>query len=657
MDKYIIPLLTICSALIIIIVIVLLLRKIFFTKELIDNETLVNKLEDDNDDDIEKINLKVWKKIFRIIVKDKKSIVIMIIAVINLAINDIVYPLLNKYALEHFFNDNPDFSTRWYFIVAYVIVTLHLSITVWAFIRSASIVEENTTIEIRKQAFDKLQKLSFSYYDTTSSGWIMARMTSDTRKLASIISWGIVDLLWGVVFMFGILGVTLFMNWRLSIILIVILPIFFLLTLYFRKKILKEQRDVRKINSEITASYNESFLGSNTTKTLVLERQNELEFEKTISKMKKRSIRAAIFSSIFWPSILVLGYLGVAIIATTGSSFHLSDNIKLFISTGTLYLFLDYAMRFFDPVMSIARIISDFQQAQASAERVIALIETNPDVIDSEEVIEKYGDLYNPKRENFEEVYGDIEFKDVSFKYKGTENYVLDNFNLKIQKGQMVALVGETGSGKSTIVNLISRFYEPTSGEILIDNVNYKNRSIGWLHESLGYVLQTPHLFSGNILENVRYGKLNATDEEVINACKIVNAHEFIEKLPNGYLTDIGEGGNKLSIGQKQLLSFARAIIADPKILILDEATSSIDTENEKIIQKAIQVILEKRTSIVVAHRLSTIVDADMIIVLKEGKIIEKGNHKELLNKKGYYFNLYKNQFIEEFEQNQINSL
>lgn len=631
-------------------------NKLFIEEEK-DTKKVIDRKNEDTDDDFEKIDLKIWGKIFKIIVKDKKSLTLMIIAVIMLALNDIVYPLLNKYALENFFSDNPDFSTKWLFIAAYAFIAIHLGVTVWCFIRAASIVEENTTIEIRKQAFDKLQKLSFSYYDTTSSGWIMARMTSDARKLASIISWGIVDLLWGILLMIGILIVTIILNWRLAIVLVILVPVFLLLTMYFRKKILREYRSVRKINSEITASFNESFIGSNTSKTLVLEENNEKEFTTVINKMKKRSIRAALFSSIFWPTILVLGYLGVAIIATTGSTFVLSDNVKLIITTGTLYLFLDYAMRFFDPIMSIARIISDFQQAQASAERVISLIETEPDVIDTKEVIEKYGDLYHPKKENWETLDGKIEFKNVSFKYKGTNNLVLDDFNLTINKGKMIAIVGETGSGKSTIINLISRFYEPTSGTILIDDKDYKERSIGWLHCNLGYVLQTPHLFSGNILENVRYGSLNATDEDVKRACEIVNASEFIEKFPDGYLTNVGEGGSKLSIGQKQLLSFARAIITNPAILILDEATSSIDTENEKIIQKAIKTILKNRTSIVVAHRLSTIVEADEIIVLSEGKILEKGTHLELLKKKGYYFNLYKNQFMEEFENNQINNI
>ena len=294
-----------------------------FKKEIIKNE--------ETEDEFEKIDLGVWKKIFKILIKDKKIIVQMIIAVILLAANDLVYPLLNKYALEHYFNDSPDFSTKWVFIAAYAFIAIALGLTVWCFIRAASIVEENTTIEIRKQAFDKLQKLSFSYYDTTSSGWIMARMTSDARKLASIISWGIVDLLWGFMLMIGILIVSIIINWRLALILIILVPVFLILTMYFRKKILKEYRGVRKINSEITASFNESFMGSNTTKTLVLEKQNEEEFENTITRMKKRSIRAAIFSSIFWPTILVLGYLGVAVIAVEGGKLVLSDNINGYI--------------------------------------------------------------------------------------------------------------------------------------------------------------------------------------------------------------------------------------------------------------------------------------------------------------------------------------
>lgn len=620
------------------------------------NEHIVEK-DDEDDDRKEKLDLNIWKKIFKIMFKSKKNLVKLILSVILLSFVDTVTPLLNSYAINTFFGENPDFSTKFWFIGAYFGIAILMGLSVWSFIKTAAVIEESTTYEIRRQAFDKLQKLSFSYYDTTTSGWVMARMTSDARRLSNIVSWGLVDVLWSLILMISILIITIFINWRLSLVLVVLLPIFLLVAIYYRNKILKEYRSVRKINSAITASFSESFMGANTTKTLVIENENLKAFDDLTIKMKSRAIRASVFSSLFWPSILIIGYIGVGVISSIGGSFVLSDHPNLIITTATLYLFIDYSIRFFDPIMSIARIIADFQQAQASAERIISLVEKEPDIVDRPEVIEKYGDLYNKKKENWEELQGNISFRDVSFKYKGTEKYVLEHFNLDIKKGMNVAFVGETGSGKSTIINLICRFYEPTIGIITIDDSDYRNRSYSWLHDNLGYVLQTPHLFSGTIKENIRYGKLDATDEEIIRASKLVNAHEFIEKLDKGYDTEVGESGNKLSIGQKQLISFARAIISDPKILVLDEATSSIDTENEKIIQEAMKTVMKNRTSLVVAHRLSTVVDADMIIVMREGKAIERGTHTELLKQKGYYFTLYKNQFLQEKEKSLQNLL
>lgn len=623
------------------------------------NEHIIEKdnEEDEDDDKKQKLDIGIWKKILKIMIRNKKDIIILLIAVFVNSIIDLSFPLLNSYAIEHYFGDNPDYSTRFIFAAMYFVMAVGMGVCVWLFIRCAAKVEESTTFEIRRQTFDRLQKLSFSYYDTTSSGWVMARMTSDTRRLANIVSWGIVDVLWGIVLMVGTLVVTVIINWRLSLVLLVLLPIFFVITLFYRKLILKQYRGVRKINSAITASMNESFMGANTTKTLAIEEENNYAFDDLTRRFKRRAIIASAYSSLFWPSLLVLGYIGVAVISSIGGSFVLSDIPKLAISTATLYIFIDYAIRFFEPVMSIARIISDFQQAQASAERILSLIETEPDVQDSKEVEDKYGDLYNKKKENWEDLEGDIEFKDVTFRYKGTDKNVLAKFNLNIKKGQNVAFVGETGSGKSTIINLICRFYEPTEGEILIDGRNYKERSYSWLHDNLGYVLQTPTLFSGTIKENVRYGKLDATDEEIITACKYVNAHEFIEKLDDGYDTEIGEGGNKLSIGQKQLISFARAIIANPKILVLDEATSSIDTETEVLIQEAMKTVMKNRTCLVVAHRLSTVVNSDLIIVMREGHILESGTHQELLKLRGYYFNLYKNQFYQEKESKMVQNI
>lgn len=627
-------------------------------KKRVYNEHIIEKDDEDDDDNKkQKLDIKIWKKILKIMIRNKKDIIVLLVAVFINSIIDLSFPLMNSYAIQTYFGENPDYSTRYIFIIMYFIMAVMMGVCVWLFIRCAAKVEEDTTYEIRRQTFDRLQKLSFSYYDTTSSGWVMARMTSDTRRLANIVSWGAVDVLWGIVLMVGTLIVTICINWRLSLVLIVLLPIFFVITIFYRQVILKQYRSVRKINSAITASMNESFMGANTTKTLAIEEENNNAFNDLTSKYKRRAIIASAYSSLFWPTLLVLGYIGVAFVSSIGGSFVLSDIPGIAITTATLYLFIDYAIRFFEPVMSIARIISDFQQAQASAERILSLIETEQDVKDTPEVIEKYGDLYNKKKENWEELLGDIEFKDVSFSYKGTDKNVLSNFNLQIKKGQNVAFVGETGSGKSTIINLICRFYEPTTGEILIDGKNYKERSYSWLHDNLGYVLQTPTLFSGTIKENVKYGKLDATDEEVIEACKYVNAHDFIEKLENGYDTEVGEGGNKLSIGQKQLISFARAIIANPKILVLDEATSSIDTETESLIQEAMKIVMKGRTCLVVAHRLSTVVNSDMIIVMREGKILESGTHQELLNNRGYYFNLYRNQFYQEKESQMVKNL
>lgn len=605
----------------------------------------------------EKINLNTWKQLFKVIFKSKKALIRMLIAVTIMTCIDIGYPLLNKYALETFFSGNPDFSKRYLFYGLYGIVAIGMGISVWAFIRAAAVVEEQTTYDIRIKAFKHLQELSFSYYDTTQSGWIMARMTSDTRKLASIISWGLVDFLWGFMLMIGILVITIIIDWRLALILIALIPIFFFLSMFFRKQILKQYRSVRKINSNITASYNEGFMGANTTKTLVLERDNAKEFDNLNRKHFRRSIRASLIQGLFWPTILFIGYIGVAFVSGFGSNFVIEDAGMGIFTVATLYLFIDYAIRFFDPIMQIARVLSDFQQAQASAERVLSLIETPSDIVDSEEVVEKYGTIFDKKTESWEKIKGDITFKNVSFKYKNTEKYVLKDFDLSIKAGEMVAFVGETGSGKSTIVNLISRFYEPTEGDILIDGKNYKERSISWLHDNLGYVLQTPQLFSGTIRENIAYGKFDATDEEIIKAAKLANAHEFIMKLEKGYDTLVGEGGNKLSLGEKQLISFARAVVDNPSILVLDEATSSIDTENEKVILGAIETVLKDRTSLVVAHRLSTIVKADKIIVLQNGKIIEMGNHLELLSKKGYYFELYRNQFMQELENKMVSEV
>lgn len=600
---------------------------------------------DENDYQSEKFSAGIWKKLIKLVIKRKKHLILMIIFVLGLAALDVIYPLLNRYAIQTYFSDNPDFSSKPYFILAYIGLALGYLITVWGFIKMAGVVEVEVGYELREEAFKRLQILPFSYYDKTPAGWIMARLTSDSRKLATIISWGIVDLLWGMLTMVGILIIMFVINWRLALIITALLPILLVVSIYFRKKILIAYREVRKTNSKITAAYNEGIMGNKTTKTLVLEDIKINQFDELCVKMRHDSIKAVIRSAIFFPTILVISFIAVGLILRIGGGYII--DAKFAFKVATLHLFISYTTQFFDPVMQVARILAELQQAQASAERIISLIETEPEIFDTPEVIEKYGTILEPKRENWEELHGDVEFENVTFHYNDNE-IILDNFNLNVKKGTSVALVGATGSGKSTIVNLICRFYEPKNGTIKIDGRDYKERSIGWLHDNLGYVLQTPHLFNGTILENIRYGRLNATDEEVVEAARAVNVDDFVEDLPNGYQTMVGEGGSKLSVGQRQLISFARALLADPKILILDEATSSIDTETEEVIQSVINKILHGRTSFIIAHRLSTVIHANLILVIEDGKIIEKGTHQELLDIRGEYFNLYKNQFINE---------
>lgn len=596
-----------------------------------------------DDQDIQyKVQFSTWKKIISIIFKSKKHLLLLIIYSGLLATLDVITPLFNRYAIDVFFVGG-DYSTWPYYVAANLGLALAFGLVVWGFIYEAGIIEAEVSYELRRQAFENLQRLSYSYFDKTPQGWVMARMTSDTRKLSLIISWGLVDFVWAGLQMFMILVVLYLTFVKLALIMTVILPIMLLIAYIFTKLILKQHRVARKHNSQLTAQYSEGFLGAKTTKSLSIEDSNYDEFSLTASNLKRASIKAVISSALFSSVVLVLAYVAVTTTMIQGSIYVLGSVLTL----GTLQMFLFYTTNFFEPVMAISRTLSDLQNAQASAERIVGLIETKPELFDKEEVIQKYGDLFNDQKDNWEPLKGDVEFKDVTFYYKDNET-ILSHFNLKVKSGQSVALVGHTGSGKTTLVNLLSRFYEPKEGQILIDGIDYRERSIHWLHSRLGYVLQTPHLFSTTVMENIRYGRLDATDEEVIYAAKMVGVDDFVKHLDKGYETSVGEGGNLLSVGQKQLISFARAVLANPRILILDEATSSIDSESELIIQEATEKLLSDRTSFIVAHRLSTIVNSDLIVMLDMGQIIEMGSHEELLNKRGAYFELYKNQFFKE---------
>ncbi len=603
----------------------------------------------DEQDYTKRFDMEVWKRVFSYAKNAKVWMFTMLGFVALIAVSETILPLFSGYAVDNFIV-NQDFSKLKVFIVSAIVLVIINVILIYGFIAIAGIVEGYICRDIRQACFENLQKLSFSYYDDTPVGWIMARTTSDISKIGSLITWGLIDLFWGIV-MVIFLTVTMFiLNWRLALILVFLMPILGFIGFKFQNKILTGHREARKVNSKITGAFNEGLTGAKTTKTLGSGEIVNNEFTVLTSEMRIKSIRVMTVSAIFLPLVTFVGSIGTAFVLVNGANQVIVGSIEI----GVLVVFLSYVGQIFEPINQIARIFSELQSAQASAERVISLVDTTPTIVDTAEVIEKYGDTLNPKYENYEPMFGEIEFENVNFSYDDKKQ-ILSNVNLKVEKGQKIAFVGETGGGKTTMLNLICRFYEPTAGVIKIDGVDYKKRSQGWLHSNISYVLQTPHLFSGTIRDNIKYGKLDATEEEIISACKLVDAYDFIMEFKDGLDTEVGEGGNRLSQGQKQLVSFARSIIGDPKIYILDEATSSIDTITESKIQNAIDKVLSGRTSFIVAHRLSTIRNADRIIFIKGGILLEDGSHDELLAKKGYYYDLYMSQFKTEQLQKYFN--
>ncbi|WP_418419204.1 ABC transporter ATP-binding protein [Blautia sp.] len=586
---------------------------------------------------------KIWAKMLPYFKPYKKYFFITFSLNILLAGVDVLVPLFQSYAIDHFII--PDSLKGIHaFALVYVAVIVAQTISVYLSVHAATTIEMNIGKDLKWAQFRHLQTLSFSYYNTTPVGYIHARVMSDTLRIAGMIAWGLVDMFWALIYVVGVFGIMFFLNARLAFLLLLIVPCIAVLTVFFQNRILHWNRKVRKINSQITNAYNEGITGVKTSKSMVIEKENEQAFFKITEDMKYAGCRAAKLNAIFIPTILFFSSVASALVLSRGGYMVQKDLIQL----GTLSVFISYAVVIFEPIQQLARLLADLISCQANIERVMDLLSQEPNVVDSREVQEKYGDNFQPKKENWEKIRGDIVFEDVSFRYPDGKEYVLEHFNLHVPAGTNVAIVGETGAGKSTLVNLAGRFFEPTAGRILIDGVDYRERSQLWLHSQIGYVLQNPHLFSGTVKENIRYGRLNATDEEIIRAARSVSADVVVNKLEKGYDSDVGESGGRLSTGEKQLISFARAILADPAIFVLDEATSSIDTGTEQLIQKATEKLLKGHTSFVIAHRLSTIRNADLILVVKDGKIIEQGTHKELLAEKGYYHDLYYMQFEEE---------
>ena len=596
------------------------------------------------------MSLNTWKKMLPFILPQKKTLIKCAVLMFSVALVDVLLPLLLGYTVRH--NIVPRSADGIGLIVAAALALITIQgLNVRIFVYLGLKAETGISRAIRNAVFFHLQKLGVFYYNKTPVGYMMARTNSDTSRIGDLVAWGVIDFTWSVFYCIGAVIAMFIVHWRLAFVVCATIPPLALLAWFFQKRILFVNRILRKINSKITGAMNEGITGARTVKMLVAEKQCFEEYSGITGEYRSHAKRMARLKSVFIPSVMFVGSAATAITLGYGGWEILSFGTDSFIDLSILAIFLQYAGSFFEPVQNITNILTEFVATQANVERVCGLLEQEPGITEKSEVIEKYGDTFAPKKENWEPLLGDIEFRDVTFKYPdGTEN-VLENFNLRIEKGTYAAIVGETGAGKSTLVNLVCRFFEPDTGEILIDGRDYRERSQLWLHSNLGYVLQNPHLFSGTIRENIRYGRLDASDEEVENAARIVHADKVITKLKNGFDTEAGEGGDLLSTGEKQLISFARAILANPRIFILDEATSSVDTETEMLLQNAIHRLLEGRTSFVIAHRLSTIRNADIIIVVHDGKIIERGTHAELIKKRSVYYDLYTRQFEEETEE------
>ena len=574
-------------------------------------------------------------------VKDyRRDFAIMIAFSIIASGVEITFPQFQRYALDKYAGTGK-LDHIGIFIFAYALAIILAGIFNYYANTTAAIIEVKVHRKLRDVGFVHLQTLSFSYFNQNSVGYIHARLMSDTEKIGTLVSWTLINGIWYMAYLVGSAVIMLMMNVKLALMVLTILPILMIIVGFFQKKLITANREVREINSRITGNFNEGIVGAKTIKSLTVEDKISKNFVSETAKMKTKSVYISRLRGAFGAAMNFASSVALAIVLFKGG-YLAADEVGMFAA------FMSYAQGMMEPVRWLVNVISELISIRVNIERFTNLLDEKSDVVDSPQVVEKYGDTLNPKKENWEPLKGDIEFKDVTFRYPDGDVNVLEHFSLDIPFGTHIAIVGETGAGKSTLVNLACRFYEPTKGQVLIDGKDARERSQLWLHSSIGYVLQTPHLFSGTIRENLLMGNPDATDKQLTRALKIVSADEIVTGLENGIDTDVGEGGDLLSTGEKQLISFARAILAEPKILILDEATASVDTITEAKIQNAMEAVTSGRTSIMIAHRLSTVRNADIILVVKDGMIVEKGTHRELIKNRGYYFELYTRQYEDE---------
>ncbi len=504
------------------------------------------------------------------------------------------------------------------------------AVAVFGFILMAGFLGERVQYDLRRRSFDHLQELSLSYFDRTAVGWIMSRVTSDSERIANLVTWGLLDTTWAALNILSALAFMLAINARVALVVLAIVPALMWVAVRFRRRIIVEVRRVRKVNSRITGAFNENIQGVRVVKALGRERANAAEFAELTGEMYRASYRAAWLSVLFLPLVQLISAAALGGIVWYGGSQVLAGSMTL----GGVQAFISYLTFMLWPVQDLARVYAELQNSIASAERVFSLLDAEPEVRD------------RPGARDPLSLRGEIRFEGVSFGYRDG-NPVFAGLDLVVPAGETVALVGPTGGGKSTLASLLCRFYEPQSGIIRIGGADYTGLTLSGIYSRLGIVLQDPHLFSGSIRENIRYGRPAASDAEVERAARVAKAHDFVATLAKGYDSEVGEGGNLLSVGQKQLVSLARAVLADPDIFVMDEATSSVDTLTERLIQGGMEALMRGRTSFVIAHRLSTIRRAARILVIEAGRITEAGTHEELMRARGPYYSLYSRQFVD----------
>lgn len=571
-------------------------------------------------------------RLFPFLKKYRAKIAFMILLGFLSSLIDTIYPLFNRYAIDHFVAEKT-LDGIGVMVAVYLVILLFQVVINYRSMLDSGKVEMSMNRDLRNAAFSKIQMLSFSYFNQNSVGYIHARIMSDTGKIGEAVSWRMMDCVWNGAYILFAVFVMLAVDRVLAGWMLLLMAAAGVMIWFFQKALVVQNRQIREWNAKISADFNEGVTGARTIKLLGIERRMDREFEEDTGNMRRTSVRAGRTSAQMISAVTLMSSIALAVVLWQGQILTREGLIRI----GTLSVFMSYALGMIEPLQTIISNISAFIAIQVNIERFTRLLNEPAQVQDTPEVIRLYGDSFSPARENWEDIRGDVEFRDVTFRYPDGEENVLEHFDLKVPAGSNIAIVGETGAGKTTLVNLVCRFYEPTSGQVLIDGKDVRERSLLWLHSHLGYVLQSPHLFSGTVRENLQYGRPDATDEEIREALGIVHAQAAAERL-GGLDGKIGEGGGSLSTGEKQLLSFARAILADPRLLILDEATSSVDTVTERAIQEAIKTVTKGRTSFVIAHRLSTIRDADLILVVEDGRIIEQGTHRELMDKRGAYY-------------------